>query len=221
MPFFQRAALAVAFTLLAVNTSNAQTPAPAALPDPAATSVDALGWMKGFPPPPDKQITFDNPAGGVFPRTRWSFSHVRETVPTTNVWRGSGAASPLPSAPRNDIEAVTFKPLGSAGSEETVTFAQMIPRTYTDGILVMHRGKVVYEKYFGALTPERPHIAMSVTKSFVGTLAAILADEGKLDPSAPVTAASLGITKPLYDGRLNLSTRATTSSRSLPSKWMP
>jgi len=144
-----------------------------------------MGWMKGFPPPPDKLITFDNPAGGVFPRTRWSFSHVRETVPTANVWRGSGVASPLPSAPaRFDIEAVTFKPLGG---EQTLNFAQMISGTYTDGILVMHRGKVVYEKYFGALTPERPHIAMSVTKSFVGTLAAILADEGKLDPAAPVT----------------------------------
>lgn len=79
---------------------------------------------------------------------------------------------------------MTFKPLGS---EETLSFGQMIPRTYTDGILVLHRGRVVYEKYFGALTPERPHIAMSVTKSFVGTLAAILADEGRLDPSAPVT----------------------------------
>jgi CubicO group peptidase (beta-lactamase class C family) len=180
-----RTALAAAFTLLAVNTTSAQTPTPAALPDPAATSVDAMGWMKGFPPPPDKLITFDNPAGGVFPRTRWSFSHVRETVPTANVWRGGGAASPLPSAPaRFDVEAVTFKPLGG---EQTLNFAQMISGTYTDGILVMHRGKVVYEKYFGALTPERPHIAMSVTKSFVGTLAAILADEGKLDPAAPVT----------------------------------
>jgi len=182
-----RTALAAALTttLLAVNTSHAQTPAPAALPDPAATSVDALGWMKGFPPPPDKLITFDNPAGGVFPRTRWSFSHVRETVPTSNVWRGAGAATPLPAATSPvQIEAVTFKPLGG---EQTLNFAQMIAGTYTDGILVMHRGKVVYEKYFGALTRERPHIAMSVTKSFVGTLAAILADEGKLDPAAPVT----------------------------------
>ena len=185
MSVFIRTALAAAFTLLAVNTTSAQTPTPAALPDPAATSVDAMGWMKGFPPPPDKLITFDNPAGGVFPRTRWSFSHVRETVPTANVWRGAGAASPLPSGTSPvQIEAVTFKPLGG---DQTLNFAQMISGTYTDGILVMHRGKVVYEKYFGALTPERPHIAMSVTKSFVGTLAAILADEGKLDPAAPVT----------------------------------
>ncbi|MGJ7613409.1 MULTISPECIES: serine hydrolase domain-containing protein [unclassified Variovorax] len=188
MSLFIRTALAAALTLLAVNTTSAQTPAPAALPDPAATSVDALGWMKGFPPPPDKLITFDNPAGGVFPRTRWSFSHVRETVPTANVWRGSGAASPLPSATSPvQIETVTFKPLGSTSSDPTLNFAQMISGTYTDGVLVMHRGKVVYEKYFGALTPERPHIAMSVTKSFVGTLAAILADEGKLDPAALVT----------------------------------
>lgn len=182
---FKRTALAAVFALLAVNTTTSLAQAPAASPpDPAATSVEAMGWMKGFPPPPDRLITFDDPAGGVFPRTRWSFSHVRETVPTANVWRGSGTPSPLPAAPRSDLEAVTFKPLGS---EETLSFGQMIPRTYTDGILVLHRGRVVYEKYFGALTPERPHIAMSVTKSFVGTLAAILADEGRLDPSAPVT----------------------------------
>jgi CubicO group peptidase (beta-lactamase class C family) len=182
---FKRTALAAVFALLAVNTTTSLAQAPVASPpDPAATSVGAMGWMKGFPPPPDRLITFDDPAGGVFPRTRWSFSHVRETVPTANVWRGSGAPGPLPAAPRSDLEAVTFKPLGS---EETVSFGQMIPRTYTDGILVLHRGRVVYEKYFGALTPERPHIAMSVTKSFVGTLAAILADEGRLDPSAPVT----------------------------------
>ena len=161
---------------------SAQTPAAPKLPDPKATTVDALGWMKGFPPAADKQITFDNPAGGVYPRTRWSYSHIRETVPTSNVWRGTGAPAVLPVALRN-LDGLRFKSMGG----EEMTFEQMLEGTYTDGILVMHKGQVVYERYFGALTPERQHIGMSVTKSFVGTLAALLAHEGKIDPSALVT----------------------------------
>lgn len=182
---FAPAALAVAFSLTAMSALYAQTaaaPAAPALPDPAATSVGTLGWMQGFPPAADKQITFDNPAGGVYPRTRWVYSHVRETVPTANVWRGGGLPSPLPAAPR-DLSGISFKAMGG----EPLNFGDMLARTYTDGILVLHRGNVVFEKYFGALTPERPHLGMSVTKSFVGTLAAILVAEGKLDPSAPVT----------------------------------
>ena len=178
---FRRAAWLAAGTLFAMNTASAQTP-PSTLPDPAATSVEALGWMQGFPPPPDKLVTFDNPTSGAFPRNRWTFSHVRETVPTANVWRGSGAAGPLPAASR-ELDGVVFQSLGG----ETLNFGQMVTRTYTDGILVLHRGAVVYEKYAGALTPERPHLAMSVTKSFVGTLAAILVAERRLDPAAPVT----------------------------------
>jgi CubicO group peptidase (beta-lactamase class C family) len=161
------------------------TPPPAtlaqALPDPVATSVEAMGWMRGFPPPADKIIAFDQPDSGVHPRNRWGFSHVREMVPTANVWRGGGPPSPLPAAPR-DLDAIAFTSLDG----EAMDFARLLARTYTDGIVVLHRGRIVSERYFGALTPERPHIAMSVTKSFVGTLAAILAAEGALDPAAPV-----------------------------------
>lgn len=175
LPAFLAALLSA---LTGATVIHAQTPS-----DPVATSVEAMGWMQGFPPPPDKQLTFDNPASGVFPRNRWTFSHVRETVPTANVSRGTGVASALPAAPR-DLDGITFKALVSG---EELNFGQMLTRTYTDGILVMHRGRVVYEKYAGALTPERPHIGMSLTKSFVGTLAAVLVAEGKLDADAPVT----------------------------------
>ena len=68
-----------------------------------------------------------------------------------------------------------------------MTWKDAMAKTFADGILVLHKGRVVYEKYVGEGAPERPHIAMSVTKSFVGMLAAALATEGKLDPSAPVT----------------------------------
>ena len=126
-------ALSAAATLF-VTDLQAQTPAPA-LPDPATTTVGALGWMQGFPPAADKQITFENPASNVYPRTRWVFSHVRELVPTANVWRGGGAPSPLPAAPR-DLDGIAFKSM----TGEQLNFGQMLTRTYTDGILVMHRG---------------------------------------------------------------------------------
>ncbi|WP_051303722.1 serine hydrolase domain-containing protein [Comamonas composti] len=165
-----------------VSAHAQQTPQPS-LPDPAATTVQAMGWMQGFPPAPDKLITFDNPVGNAYPRSRWTFSHIRELVPTANVWRGPGNPVALPQALR-DLDGVRFKALGSG---EELSFGESLARNYTDGILVLHQGKVVYEKYFGELKPERPHIAMSVTKSFVGTLAALLAHEGKLDPEAAVT----------------------------------
>lgn len=59
-------------------------------------------------------------------------------------------------------------------------------KNYTDGILILHKGTVVYEKYLGSLTVEGQHAAMSMTKSFVGTVAEILAAEGVLDPEKPV-----------------------------------
>ena len=61
-----------------------------------------------------------------------------------------------------------------------------LEETYADGIAVLHRGKLIYERYFGALKPHKPHIAMSVTKSFTGTLAGILIAEGKIDPQAHI-----------------------------------
>ena len=48
----------------------------------------------------------------------------------------------------------------------------MLEETYADGIAVLHRGRLIYERYFGALKPHKPHIGMSVTKSFTGELVA-------------------------------------------------
>ena len=45
----------------------------------------------------------------------------------------------------------------------------------------LHKGKIVYEKYFGELKPEGVHAAMSVSKTFTGTLGALLIEEGVLD----------------------------------------
>ena len=49
------------------------------------------------------------------------------------------------------------------------------------GMIILHRGEVVYERYFGALPETNVHAVMSLTKSFTGTLASILVAEGELD----------------------------------------
>lgn len=100
-------------------------------------------------------------------------------MPTVSVSRGLGAPVPLPRAIREDIDAVEFFPLGAA---EPMTWEASLAANYTDGICVLHRGQIVYERYFAALKEDGQHSAMSVTKSFTGTLAAVLVAEGSLDP---------------------------------------
>ncbi|MCS6766912.1 MAG: beta-lactamase family protein [Candidatus Protistobacter heckmanni] len=167
---------------LSLSLASGAVSAQPTLPDPASTDPVKLGWMQGFPPPPDKLIRFADGSGYRFPQLRWTFNHYRELLPTANVARGKGPVSALPAAPV-DLDGISFKTMTGA----SMNWTEALAKFYTDGILVMHKGKVVYEKYFGEGREDRQHIAMSVTKSFVGTLAAMLVAEGKLDPAAPVT----------------------------------
>ena len=67
-----------------------------------------------------------------------------------------------------------------------MTWAESLAANYTDGILVLHKGYIVYERYFGVLEEDGQHGAMSVTKSFVGTLGAMLVAESVIDASKRV-----------------------------------
>ena len=151
--------------------------------DADASDPVRLGWMVGSPPPADRVIRFADSSFFRFPATRWAFSNFRQLQPTTVVQRGSHPAVPLPRAERDDIDGVTFQPIGRSDS---MTWAQSLDANYTDGIVILYRGRVVYERYFGVLGPDRQHIAYSVTKSFVATLAATLVSESRLDEHALV-----------------------------------
>ncbi len=156
------------------------------LPDAAQSDPVALGWMVGSPPPADKTLRVADGSFLKFPQMRWSVSHWRELFPTRNIAHGGAKVAPLPPGRAAALDGLTFRPIGS---DETMTWAQSLAANYTDGIVVLHRGRIVYEKYSGALAPDpdRQHIAFSVTKSFTGTLASLLVAEGKLDVGAPVT----------------------------------
>ncbi|MNP98138.1 6-aminohexanoate-dimer hydrolase [compost metagenome] len=174
-----QALLAAALTALAVSAGAAD----ATYPDAAASDPARLGWMTGSPPPPDRTLRFDDGSYFRFPAMRWSVSNFRQLMPTVNVSRGLGAPTALPQALRKDIDTLRFTPLDA---KTLMTWDASLAATYTDGILVLHRGRVVYERYFGVLKDDGQHGAMSVTKSVVGTLGAMLVAEGTLDAGKPV-----------------------------------
>ncbi|MEJ6021194.1 serine hydrolase domain-containing protein [Ramlibacter sp. PS4R-6] len=137
-----------------------------------------LGWMRGAPPPADKRITFESDAFYDFPQIRWTLSHAREIAPTASIWRGNGTPSRLERAEaKGDVDALAFSDLN--GTQRR--FDEALYDTYTDGIVVLHRGRIVYERYFGELQDHVPHSCFSITKSYAATLCAALVHEGVLD----------------------------------------
>lgn len=174
-------ALGIAMVLGSASGAAAQS-APLSAQD---SDPRVMGWMQGFPPPADKLITQPDANFFSFPRLRWSVCHLRELLPTEEISRGLGAPVPLDYLPpaafadmRQAIDALTFKPMNS---DQDMTWEQSLYANYTDGMLITHRGKVVYERYFGALTEDGKHAAMSMTKSITGLLGEILVAEGVLD----------------------------------------
>lgn len=174
------AALGVAALPAAATAKEAS-----AMTDKTAEETDpvALGWMVGAPPPPDRIIRFFDPDYFSFPKLRWTVCHFRQLMPTVRVSRGLGAPARLERQLDDAIDALTFTPLGGY---EPMTWEQSLSVNYTDGIVVLHDGVIVYERYFGCLDEAGVHGAMSVTKSITGLLGEVLVAEGMLDETARV-----------------------------------
>jgi CubicO group peptidase (beta-lactamase class C family) len=135
-------------------------------------------WMQGFPPPENKVLHTWDGSFFEFPAIRWSVVHMREMLPTQNVSRGLEVPQPFQYDLNTQIDSLTFIPWNS---EKPMTWEASLWENYTDGMIILHKGKVVYERYFAELTETEVHAVMSLTKSFTGTLASILVSEGTLD----------------------------------------
>ena len=114
------------------------------------------------------------------PHNRWGFLHVRELTRTAHI---AGASSPAEGLPRRptDIGGFIFDHL-----EQRWTFAEMLDETYTDGLMVVHDGEVLFEHYGGLMRATDTHLLMSVSKSLTSTLAGVLIGLGVIDPAGMV-----------------------------------
>jgi CubicO group peptidase (beta-lactamase class C family) len=149
----------------------------------AAAAADGE-LMAGFPPVPEARVTLANWQDPPF--NRWAFRHMRELIPSQLIPAGPagpGGPVPLPAAPGTLPDPPVWRLDGS-----TATAAEVFDATYTDALVVLHDGRLAAERYDTGMTAATPHLLMSVSKSIVGCVAGVLADRGRLDPGAPVTA---------------------------------
>ncbi len=107
----------------------------------------------------------------VGPWNRWAYVHVAEVVETVPVPRGLGRVRHLDRA--------------SAALDDLVD--PLLESAYVDGLAIVHRGRLVLERYGGEMTETSLHLSQSVGKSVLGLLVGILVTRGVLDPDEPVT----------------------------------
>lgn len=135
--------------------------------------------MAGFPPNAEGQVTLAN--WRTAPFNKWSFTHLRELIPSAAIANDPDEVAELPAAPV-DLGGVGFEFDGSRYDLE-----RFLAETETDGMLVLREGGIVHEHYGSGMDAATPHFLASVTKSVLGLVAGVLAGRGALDVGAPVT----------------------------------
>ncbi|WP_343624754.1 MULTISPECIES: serine hydrolase domain-containing protein [Roseateles] len=177
---FSSIRVATSAILALALTSGCEAQPKPQLPPPEATDPVALQLMQGFPPAPEKTVRLANVLQ--FPNARWAFHHMRELGPTAAVWHGPGSPTPLAQAPR-DLDPLRF----DDGQGRQISLLEWQKGTYTDALVILHRGKIIYERYDAGMKPWQPHALWSMSKSLTGLLAVQLIHEGRIDAGAPVS----------------------------------
>lgn len=140
------------------------------------------GIMVGFPPPSDKLVTAAN---SYHPEhLAWRIQNVTRLFPCARISRGDSPISPLPRGNPLNLEALQV----GTQDGQTLSMQEVLCRTGVDAMLVMHRGEVVYEGYFGDMDESKVHAMFSSTKSVVGLLVEALIHDRTLDEERPASA---------------------------------
>ncbi|MGY8892490.1 MAG: serine hydrolase domain-containing protein [Pseudomonadales bacterium] len=115
------------------------------------------------------------------PVNRWTFSHMREIIPTVNIPRDTNRFLVL----NNSDDLVADFSVEFQGRKQSID--EIAVHQFIDGLLIIKDGEIVVEKYYGHLTQDRPHLMNSVSKSIVGLVAGKLAAQGVIDLEKPVS----------------------------------
>lgn len=148
------------------------------------TNPSILKWMSGFPPKQDKIISAMDGSFFRFPALRYSVNHMREFLPTRTVLASKDKKYKVKVKLDNKIDKLLFTPWNY---QDEITIKDFLEKNYNDGFIILHKGKIIYEKYFAGLKPEGIHASMSISQSFLGLIALSLITEGLIDSHQLIT----------------------------------
>ena len=129
------------------------------------------------------------------PFNRWAFHNVRAIIPSADIENAPNAALMLPKA---SLPLDEFQLRLADGS--SLNLEGFLHATSSDGLVIVHDGRIVHEFYGNGTTEHTPHILMSATKSVVGLIAGILHRNGDLDVEALVSDYVPEIARTAYQG---------------------
>ena len=150
--------------------------------------IHKTNLMKGFPPPPDRRVTWEN----------WSetteglrFAHQNPAVVfrTVPIERGDG---PVWGLPRKMLDPETLHRAQVLWGEteakaRRISVSEWLNRSQTDALVALHDGHIVAEIYCGEMTSRTPHIIWCGSKAVLATVLAPFLLDGTLDEKAEVT----------------------------------
>jgi CubicO group peptidase (beta-lactamase class C family) len=125
-----------------------------------------------------KQFSADSSNWDAAPMNMFSFTLTERIFPTLIISRGDGAAvAPLRYAPKQ-VDATELI-VSDPATGRAMTADQLLDRRIqNNGLIVIHKGKIIHESYRNGLSRELRHLNFSTAKSFTGMLAQIALEKG-------------------------------------------
>jgi CubicO group peptidase (beta-lactamase class C family) len=155
-----------------------------AIAERLTAAMDRPGWV-----PEANAVNWLDP-----PYNRAGFLQVDRLTSVVPVSRGRGPIAPLPR-----------DPLGLSGfrlevDSRVLDFDTWFDETFTDGLMVIHDGATVVERYGGLMVETDRHLLMSVSKSVTSLLCGVLVGRGDVTVTDVVTDHLTELTSTAWEG---------------------
>lgn len=147
--------------------------------------IEAAVNSRQMPDPAKQLVSFKSPdwISLISPDIAELNRHFEYYLPTVTISKRDTKTKKLEE---NLSETLGQELLTSTFFKNETTLDEICTSKAINGVIVLHRGKIVYEQY-PDMKPNDRHITASIAKSFVGTVIANLADEGRLHEQDSIT----------------------------------